>query len=64
MISWLSESGASDMPFTTVAMEAWNFELTEAYLCERFGARGADGAGALARFEQSFSARGGLRPSG
>ena len=26
-------------------------DLTEAYLCERFGARAADGAGALTRFE-------------
>jgi hypothetical protein len=38
-------------------------ELTEAYLRERFGARAADGAGALARFEQAIAARGGLRPS-
>jgi hypothetical protein len=28
--------------------------LTEAYLCERFGARAADGAGALARFERAM----------
>ncbi len=32
-------------------------ELTEAYLCERFGARAADGAGALARFEQALARR-------
>jgi protein-glutamine gamma-glutamyltransferase len=29
-------------------------ELTEAYLCERFGARAADGSGALLRFEQAL----------
>ncbi len=30
-------------------------ELTEAYLCERFGTRAADGAGALSRFERALS---------
>jgi protein-glutamine gamma-glutamyltransferase len=34
-------------------------ELTEAYLCERFGARAADGPGALARFEHALAARAG-----
>jgi transglutaminase-like putative cysteine protease len=32
-------------------------ELTEAYLVERFGAREADGAGALARFEETIARR-------
>ena len=30
-------------------------ELTEAYLCERFGARTADGSAALARFEHALA---------
>jgi transglutaminase-like putative cysteine protease len=30
-------------------------DLTEAYLCERFGARDADGSGALARFQRALS---------
>jgi hypothetical protein len=29
--------------------------LTEAYLCERFGARDADGSAALGRFEDAIA---------
>jgi hypothetical protein len=45
---------SSSLPATTATAFA---ALTEVYLRERFGARAADGAGALARFESSLRSR-------